>query len=175
MPRFQPEEIFRVLARHRVEYVLIGGLAATLHGSNLRTGDADICPAREQDNLDRLAAALSDIGARIRTPDAPEGLPFACHGEFLARIQILNLTTRFGDFDISFQPSGTSGYKDLRQGLEEYDLDGLVVPVASLEDVIRSKEAAGRAKDLEQLPTLRFLLQEKRRLEARRTETDTPN
>ena len=166
MPRFQPEEIFRVLAHHRVDYVLIGGLAATLHGSNLRTGDADICPARKGENLERLASALVEMGAHIRTPDVPEGLPFSCDSEFLSKVQLLNLTTRFGDFDISFQPSGTSGYEDLLRTMVQYDLEGLIVPVASLEDVIRSKEAAGRAKDLQQLPTLRLLLRERRRLES---------
>ncbi len=154
-----------MLARHRVEYVLIGGLAATLHGSNLRTGDAYICPAREETNLERLAAALADLEARIRTPDVPEGLPFRCDAEFLSQMALLNLTTLFGDFDISFQPSGTSGYEDLCRKKVEYDLEGLVVPVASLEDVIRSKEAAGRAKDLQQLPTLRVLLREMEKIE----------
>ena len=61
MPRFDPESMLRVLEAHSVDYVLIGGLAATLHGSPLRTGDADICPATKLQNLQRLAAALVDI------------------------------------------------------------------------------------------------------------------
>jgi hypothetical protein len=162
MPRFQPEEMIRVLERHRVEYVLIGGLAATLHGSPLRTGDADICPARGRENLERLAAALVDMGARISAPDAPAGLPFACDAEFLRGVALLNLITKYGDLDISFEPAGTSGYTELRAKSVEYDLEGLIVPVAALSDIIRSKEAAGRAKDRAALPTLRALLEQAR-------------
>ena len=68
--------------------------------------------------------------------------------EELGGVQLLNLTTRYGDLDLSFTPSGTGGYDDLLTGHVEYDLDGRIVPVASLADVIRSKQAAGRAKDL---------------------------
>jgi hypothetical protein len=166
VPRFKPEEILRVLESHGVRYVLIGGLAATLHGSPLRTGDADICPAREPDDLERLAAALRSVGARIRAADAPQGLPFACNARFLAGVELLNLSTSFGDLDIAFHPAGTRGYDDLIARVDCYDLGGLVVPVASLEDVIRSKEAANRAKDREGLPTLRTLLAMKRERKA---------
>jgi hypothetical protein len=69
MPRFDPEAILRALEAHRVNYVLIGGLAATLHGSPIRTGDANICPSPETDNLERLAAALADI---IRSKEAAD-------------------------------------------------------------------------------------------------------
>ncbi len=161
MPRqFQPTEVFRILARHRVDYVLIGGMAATLHGSNLRTGDTDICPFRSRENLERLAAALSEMEALIRTPDAPSGLPFNCDAEFLERVGILNLVTAFGDLDISFEPTGTTGFEDLKQDLVRYEIAGITVPVASLPDVIRSKEAAGREKDRQQLPALHLLLSE---------------
>lgn len=163
MPRFQPEEIFRVLDRHRVEYVVIGGIAATLHGSNLRTGDVDICPSRDSANLSRLASALKEMEARIRTADVPDGLPFACDTEFLKGIDLLNLVTRFGDFDISFVPAGTAGYEDLVRQAVKVDLEPVIVPVASLEDVIRSKKAAGRIKDLQQVPILEMLLKEIRR------------
>jgi len=163
MPRFQPEAILRVLLRQRVDFVLIGGVAATLHGSNLRTGDLAICPARDPANLERLAGALREMGARVRAAGAPEGIPFACDGEFLARVELLNLVTSFGDFDLTFEPAGTGGYEDLWTSRIEFDLDGLAVPVAALEDVIRSKEAAGRPKDFQHLPTLRLLLAEIRR------------
>jgi len=163
VPRFDPEAILRALEANGVRYVLIGGLAATLHGSPLRTGDADICPAEDPDNLDRLACALNEIKARIRTEDAPEGLAFACDRRFLQQVDLLNLSTVFGDLDLSFRPAGTTGYDDLCQHVERYDLDGLTVPVAALEDVIRSKEAADRPKDRAALPTLRRLLVERRK------------
>lgn len=162
MAAFRPEEIFRCLNMHGVSYVLIGGLAATLHGSALRTGDVDICPGRDTANLKRLAAALKDLEARIRAPDSPGGLRFACDAQFLSRVETCNLTTLFGDFDISFQPSGTTGFKDLKRHAVEFDLGGLIAPTASLDDVIRSKEAAGRPKDLQALPELRALREETR-------------
>ena len=81
----------------------------------------------------------------------PEGLDFACDVTFLSRIEVaLNLTTRFGDLDLSFVPSGTSGFEDLRQHAVTMSLMGRPVAVASLADVIRSKEAT--------LPALRLLL-----------------
>ena len=159
MPRFDPTSILELLERHGVQYVLIGGLAATLHGSPLRTGDADICPASDHENLERLAAALNEMGAKIRSIDVPGGLPFECDARFLEKMELLNLVTRFGDLDISFHPSGTEGYKDLKVHVVQYDLDGLIVPTASLADIIRSKESAGREKDEAALPTLRALLE----------------
>ena len=161
---FQPAEILAALERHGVRYVVIGGLAATLHGSPVVTTDADICPARDRDNLDRLANALKELRARIRTADVSDGLAFACDAAFLSRIEVaLNLTTRFGDLDVSIVPSGTSGFEDLRQQAVTISLAGHPVAVASLEDVIRSKEAANRPKDQAALPTLRLLLRRLRK------------
>jgi hypothetical protein len=106
-----------------------------------------------------LAAALRSLDPRLRAPDAPDGLAFPCDAAFLGQMQILNLTTRAGDVDISFRPSGTEGYEDLARGAVHYDLGGgLIVPVAALADIIRSKEAANRTKDREALPGLRSLL-----------------
>lgn len=137
--------------------MVIGGVGATLHGSPLPTRDADICPAGDVPNLDSLATALREMGARIRTSDAAEGLPFSCDAVFLRQMKLLNLITRFGDL---FEPSGTAGYEDLSARAVVYDLgEGLHVRVASLEDIIRSKEAANREKDRQALPTLRLLLE----------------
>lgn len=163
MAALQAEELFACLNRHDVKYVLIGGLAAVLHGSPLPTLDADICPARDADNLGRLAAALDEIDARVRTPDTPDGVPFPRDAMFLSRVDLLNLVTRAGDLDLSFTPAGTRGYVDLAERAETVVLYGVPVRVATLEDVIRSKEAANRPKDLRTLPTLRQLLEEIRR------------
>jgi hypothetical protein len=159
-PSFEPLRILAVLEGHAVDYVLIGGFAATIHGSPLRTGDADVCPDRSASNLDRLAHALDELGARVRTPDDPNGLMFPHDATFIGRLDTWNLVTRFGWLDLSFQPSGTAGFGDLKRDAGMYDLgDGLMVRVASLADVIRSKEAAGREKDRAALPTLRRLLE----------------
>ena len=156
------DEIFACLERHGVQYVVIGGLAGILHGSPQVTFDADICPEQSPSNLEKLAAALREMGARIRTSDVPEGLPFACEAAFLARVQMVNLVTSLGDLDLSFHPSGTGGFDDLISRAEAMTVKGWDVRVAALEDVIRSKEAAGRPKDERALPMLRQLLDEVR-------------
>lgn len=156
---FDPEAILRILERHRVEYVLIGGLAASLHGSPFVTTYVDIAPARERANLERLAAALSELDARIRAEGELDGIPFDRSAQMLSNVSILNLTTRHGDLDLSFLPAGTRGYEDLRRQALEIEIRKTRVIVASLADVIRSKEAAGRDKDRLVLPTLRRLLE----------------
>jgi hypothetical protein len=160
MSPLQAEEIFACLDRHGVRYVLIGGLAAVLHGSPLATSDADICPARETDNLRRLAKALEELDARIRTPDAANGVSFPRDAVFLANVQVLNLMTCFGDLDLSFRPSGTEGFEGLLPDAREMTVAGHRVAVASLMDIIRSKEAANRPKDHRTLPVLRQLWEE---------------
>jgi hypothetical protein len=159
----QAEEIFACLHRHDVGYVLIGGLAAVIHGSPLPTVDADICPDSAMENLRRLAPALADLDARVRTPEVAEGVRFPYDPVFLAGVSLLNLVTRAGDLDISFTPAGTGGFADLIVHASVITLHDIPVPVASLEDVIRSKEAANRPKDARMLPTLRQLLDEIRR------------
>jgi hypothetical protein len=153
--------LFAVLHRHRVSYVLIGGLAAVFHGSPFSTEDADITPDNDRQNLDRLAAALRELNAQVRTEDVPEGLPFACDAASLAAAQTWNLTTDAGDLDVAFQPSGTQGYADLRRDAVGVELYDVAVEVASLGDVVRSKQAANRPKDQRVLPVLRELLAQK--------------
>lgn len=87
---------------------------------------------------------LQDLDARIRTPDSEEGVLFPRDATFLRNVQLLNLITRFGDLDLSFRPAGTEGFPDLSSHAVEMGIRGLKVPVAALEDVIPSKEAAGR-------------------------------
>jgi hypothetical protein len=159
----QAEKLFACLDRHSVDYVLIGGLAAVVHGSPLPTLDADICPSRDIENLGRLAASLDELEARVRTPDTPDGVKFPRDATFLSRIELLNLVTSAGDLDISFTPAGTEGYADLTSRAAVVQVYGISVRVAALEDVIRSKEAANRPKDHRTLPTLRQLLNEIRR------------
>ena len=157
MVDFRPERILEVLAAHRVDYVMIGGLAAAVHGSDLITGDLDITPAREEENLTRLSRALDDLEACIRTDGVPDGLPFAHDATALARGAIWNLVTNAGDLDLAMMPSGTHGYEDLRRDAIAIDILGVPTRVAALADIIRSKEAAGRDKDRAALPMLRRL------------------
>ncbi len=163
MSPLQAEEIFACLERHGVFYVLIDGLAAVLHGSPLPTLDADICPLKDPKNLKRLAAALDELKARIRTPDSPTGVDFPYDPIFLANVHLLNLQTIYGDLDLSFVPAGTDGFEDLARRALDVTIQGSKVKVAALEDVIRSKEAANRPKDHRSLPMLRQLLEEIRK------------
>ena len=152
------ERIVRTLAQHQVRFVVIGAYGALAHGSNLPTEDVDVTPDPAADNLARLSDALRALGARIRTHAVPEGLPFDHDGESLAAAGVWNLTTEYGDLDLSFVPTGTQGFAQLNPNALEVDFDGDVVRVASLEDIIRSKQAANRPKDQRALPVLRELL-----------------
>lgn len=162
MAEFRPHAILAVLDAHDVRYVLIGGLAAVLHGAAHVTTDVDVVPEEAKRNLERLSAALKQLGARIRVTGEPEGVPFDHSGESLARVRIWNLQTDLGDLDLTFEPSGTSGYDDLTRDAVPMEVRGISVPVASLADVIRSKEAAGRPRDRAALPALRELLSRRR-------------
>jgi hypothetical protein len=150
--------LLRALLEHDVAFVLIGGLAAVVHGSPFPTEDLDITPDASLANLANLSDALRVIGARVRTSAVEGGLPFDHDAESLAAAGVWNLTTPYGDLDISFVPNGTTGYDDLVKGARDTKAFGLVVPVASLADVIRSKQAANRPKDQRVLPVLREIL-----------------
>jgi hypothetical protein len=153
---FRPEDVIRHLGRHRVRYVLIGGLAAVTHGSSIVTVDVDLCYARDPGNLDSLAAALQEVHAELR--GAPHGLPFRLDAKTLRAGDAFTFATDLGAIDVLATPSGTDGYDDLIRTAEELDLFGHRVAVASVDDLIRMKRAAGRPKDLlavEELGALR--------------------
>ena len=149
--------LLEVLERHRVQYVVVGGFAAELHGSVRRTADVDVVPRATADNLERLAAALREVQAKIRTEGHPEGLPFSPSGEAMVGMTMLNLVTTHGELDLNFTPSGTAGYEDLHADATTFAVGRVQVQVASLADVIRSKTAAGRPKDFDALPELHQL------------------
>jgi hypothetical protein len=168
-----PLEILRTLERHGVRYVLIGAAAARIAGAPVVTEDIDVTPASDRANLRRLADALRELDARLRSPGDPEGVVFSVDADMLVNAEMWTLTTAAGDLDVCFTPSGTRGYDDLRREASRERLGrGLTVTVASLRDVIRSKEAAGRAKDLAQLPLLRQTLEQIREHEQRPPQLD---
>jgi hypothetical protein len=149
------ESIVATLNKFGVKYVVIGAFAAQLQGAPIpRTRDIDVTPASDAANLKRLSAALHELQARVRVADIPEGLPFDHNGPSLGRTRMWNLTSSYGEFDISFVPSGTQGYDDLARHAHIIESHGESIPVADLDDVIRSKEAAGRPKDIIHLPIL---------------------
>jgi hypothetical protein len=155
---FDPEKLVKALARHRVRFVLIGALAARLQGFPRLTADADISPARDLDNLKRLAKALCELNARVFTEAVPEGLAFDCSAEALSRAEMWNLVTAAGRLDLAFKPSGTAGYEDLIQRAVRFEVYGTELMAASLEDIIRSKEAADRPQDRQDVLVMREML-----------------
>ena len=157
---FDPAAMLRVLDEHGVRFVLIGGFAAAVHGSPYVTTDVDVTPATDAANLANLSAALRELHAKVRTDGVSGELPFEQDGASLAQAKVWNLVTRFGDLDVAFTPDGTTGFDDVVRDAESLEILGVVVRVASLADVVRSKAAAGRPKDQLQLPLLRRLLEE---------------
>jgi len=155
---FDPERIITTLARHDVKYVLIGAVAARLQGFPRLTADADITPARDPDNLRRLAAALRELDARVYTESVPEGLAFDCRPQTLARADLWYLATSAGRLDVAFVPSGTDGYDDLIRHAVSFDVFGARLDAASLEDIARSKEAADRPQDRQDVVIIREML-----------------
>jgi transcriptional regulator with XRE-family HTH domain len=166
MTAFEPIEIVRALQRHGVEFVVIGGFGSILHGAPHVTDDLDVVPDTGAETMARLVDALRELDARIRTPSDPDGVPFGFDARSLGDVRIWNLTTRYGNLDLAFEPSGTAGYEDLRRDVVSIEVRGVEIPVASLADIIRSKEAAGRDRDGAMLPTLRRILAERDRDES---------
>ena len=163
---FDPQAIFRTLHEHAVESIVVGGIGGVLHGSPMSTDDVDIVPALKKANLDALAAALNEMNAKIMSRERPGGIPVRFTGKDLRRwivdFGFLNLLTDHGRLDIIHRPGGTTGYQDLASNAESLELGDFEIRVAALEDIIRSKQAVARDRDLAQLPTLRALLEERR-------------
>lgn len=155
---FDPVPALEVLARHGVRFVLIGGLAARALGSPLITRDIDICYARDDDNLERLAAALREVRAELRGVD--EQVPFLLDAETLKAGDCFTFTTDVGSVDILGTPSGVGGFEDLSAGAERVYIGGSEVLVAAIDDLIRMKRAAGRPKDLRTIEELEALREE---------------
>lgn len=160
------EGIIEVLNRLKVRYVVIGGVAAILHGVPLkRTFDLDVTPASDPKNQTRLMAAMKELEAKLRVLGQREPLEIPLGRRTLSKKTTMTFVTKFGPLDICLRPDGTGGYEDLIRDAEILDLDGLAVPVSSLADVERSKRAAGREKDAEHL---RVLVEFRKEAEKRR-------
>lgn len=163
MTDFDPVSMLRILRSHDVAFVVVGGVAARLRGAPLLTQDVDITPDPTAVNLERLAAALEEMEARLRSASEPEGIRFPFDADLLATKGLWTLTTTYGDLDLVLEPAGFAGFEELADGaspLRVATQPDLYVEVAALSDVIASKEAAGREKDLAALPLLRTTLRE---------------
>lgn len=154
-------EICAVLLDHRVLFVVIGGVAARLHDTGHATIDIDVCPATDDENLGRLAKALRQLDARLRVEGEPDGIPFDPHPAALRQVTTMTLITTNGPLDLCFQPAGfADGYESLSGNSVTIEVAALEVPVASLADVVASKRAAGRPKDIVALPALEARLRD---------------
>lgn len=159
-PGTDPGRILAALNRHRVDYVLVGGMAAALHGAHPRPGDLDVVLGRHRRNLVRLSPALTELGARMRFPGRPEPLVFthdpSSLGRMLGAVESINLVTPYGPLGIVVEQPGLAGYRHLRRHAVAGRLDGVPVRIASLDDLIRGRQAAGPA-GLDAVASLRHL------------------
>lgn len=146
------EAPLRLLAQYRVNCVIVGGIAAAIHGSTLLTNDVDVCYARDSSNLKRLAEALQSVNARLR--NAPAGLPFILDAETLERGLNFTFSTDIGDLDLLGEIRGVGVYKDVLEGSVTFELFGQHFAVIDIGKLIVAKRAAGRQKDLMALPEL---------------------
>jgi hypothetical protein len=167
---FRPLDALEVLIHHRVRFVIIGGFGAQLLGAPLITQDLDICYARDDENLERMARALEDLHATLR--GAPRGLPFRPDAKTLKAGDSFTFLTDAGALDILGSPAGArGGFEELVRTAEEIDFDAYRVKVASIDDLIRMKRHADRPKDravLEELGALREEIDARDMAEGRR-------
>ena len=164
------EQQLSLLGRFDVECIIVGGIAATLHGSEIPTSDLDVCYARNPPNLERLASALQSVHAHLR--NAPVNLPFILDAETLRRGLNFTFTTDIGSLDLLGELRGLGFYEDVLPGSLIFDLFGYPFTVIAIGKLIIAKRAAGRAKDLVALPELEAI-QERQLAEGSKEGTNT--
>lgn len=163
-PHLDVGRILETLDRHRVEYLIVGGIAAAMHGATRPTSDFDCLPSRDGENLRRLASALNELGARFRvggmTDDESKDLGVVVDDVLLGRAQQTTWRTDAGDLDVLTDvsyPGTRAGFEQLAGEAVRLQIGSTTVRFIRLEDLIASKEAADRPKDHEALPELRRL------------------
>jgi hypothetical protein len=151
-PELKLQALLGRLGRAEVDFVVVGGVAVVFQGYGRATKDLDITYATSDDNLRRLGEVLLALHARLR--GVPEDVPFVPDGRTLARARLLTLETDDGSLDLLADPPGAPPYATLRERADRVDLDGLVVAVAALDDLLAMKRAAGRPQDLVDIDAL---------------------
>jgi predicted nucleotidyltransferase len=137
--------LLRALTERGVDFVVIGGIAAVLHGSPRVTQDLDVTFAADPGNLEALGNTLTALDARLSGAD--EDIPFTPDASTLRRVMVLTLDTAHGRLDVLAAPTGAPPYPALRERADRYDVGGFHVLVAALDDLISMKRATGRPKD----------------------------
>lgn len=153
---FEPERILGLLTAKGVDFVLIGGFAAVLHGSPRVTRDVDICFATDVENRRALASVLRELHAR--PSGVADDVPFDPDEKTLWRIELLTLDTDLGRLDLTSAPHGAPPYDRLRRNAARYDIGGFVIRVAEIPDLIRMKRAADRPRDRGDVAELEAIL-----------------
>jgi predicted nucleotidyltransferase len=146
------ERLLRALVDGGVEFVVVGGVAAALHGSVRLTTDLDVVYSRSRDNMKRVAAALAPLDPYLR--GAPAGLPFRFDADTIQRGLNFTLTTTAGPIDFLGEMSGVGNYEAVAPRSDEVTLFGLPCRCIRLDALIEAKRAAGRPKDLEVIAEL---------------------
>jgi hypothetical protein len=159
-PEFALSRMLALLVEAGVDFVVIGGVAVIVQGAPRLTNDLDICYATDAANLDRLGALLVSLGARLRGVD--EDVPFVPDAAALEQPATLTLTTSEGDIDLLSDPPGSPGYAALKRNASRVELDGNVVLVASIDDLIAMKTAVGRPQDIVDLESLEIIRRRRR-------------
>ncbi len=157
MANLKVESLLKELHRLEVEFIIIGGMAAVAHGSAYLTLDIDLCYSRKKENLKKLAQALAPFHPMLR--GAPPDLPFSLDINALKSGLNFTLTTDLGDLDILGEVTGLGGYAETLSFSEELEIFGMRCKVLTLQGLIKTKRATGRAKDLRLLPELQALLE----------------
>ena len=146
------EAPLKLFGRYEVRVVIIGGVAATLYGSAQLTNDLDVCYARDQTNLEKIASALQSVNAKLR--GAPEHLPFILDPKTLWRGLNFTFRTDIGNLDLLGEVPGVGGYEEVLAGSVVFELFGFPFRVMDIGKLIIAKRTAGRPKDLIGIPEL---------------------
>jgi Nucleotidyl transferase of unknown function (DUF2204) len=152
-------ELFRVLAEHGVDYVVIGGVAAQVHGRRRTTKDLDVRPAPDPGNFERLAAALLALDAH---PVDIAGAPTPTAEQLRLAPVVPPLGTRHGELHILNEIPGATAYEGMRMRSLTTDLDGVTLQIVGVDDLIRMKQATARPGDIEDVEALTTLTRPKR-------------
>lgn len=140
------------LASNEVDFVLIGGVALSIHSAAYVTYDIDVCFSRTRDNLKRIAEALAPFNPRLR--GFPAELPFVWDISTLTNGNLFTLDTDLGDFDLLGEVEGLGNYNEVLSASTAWDIYGYKVNVLSVDGLIKAKEQAGREKDIAGLKVL---------------------
>lgn len=163
-PQLDAGAIVAALLRNGVEFLAVGGIAAMWHGARRPTKDFDLCPAWSTENLERLAGALTELDARLLIPDGPaNGVEVPIDGRFLSAMELSTWRTSAGDLDVALgipidRRWHLARFEQLRDRALVVELEGARVMLASLQDIVRSKQVADRPSDHDALPELIDLL-----------------